>query len=222
MWVVYWGQAWVNALVGIAWLPWASAALLLAYRRTLHVGPAAVATALALVSGWPYTAIALILGAGLGLATSLALTGRFLPCLRVVLAMGLGRRRRPAFLPLLYFLLDASMRSHGASAGVLTAHFETLAAVSLPVFPNVLKTFGGVDRISPSPPIHYVSWFILPVLANANWAILKERREASASGWSWWRPPSGCCPCTGPAGISGGPSGCCPTTTSRSPSWRDG
>ncbi|UEM24623.1 hypothetical protein JL100_030930 (plasmid) [Skermanella mucosa] len=183
MWVVYWGQAWVNALVGIAWLPWASAALLLAYRRTLHVGPAAVATALALVSGWPYTAIALILGAGLGLATSLALTGRFLPCLRVVLAMGLGGAvAAPAFLPLLYFLLDASMRSHGASAGVLTAHFETLAAVSLPVFPNVLKTFGGVDRISPSPPIHYVSWFILPVLANANWAILKERRGGLGLG----------------------------------------
>ena len=185
MWVVYWGQAWVNALVGIAWLPWASAALLLAYRRAFHVGPAAVVTALSLVSGWPYTAIALIVGAGIALAASLVLTGRFLACVRVVLAMGLGGAiAAPAYLPLLYFLLEASMRSHGASSDVLTAHFDTLLAVSLPIFPNVLKTFSGVERTAPSPPIHYVSWFILPVLANARWTALglKDRRGGLGLG----------------------------------------
>ena len=182
MWVIYWGQTWVNALVGITWLPWALFSLLLAYRRTRYIGLAAITTAIALVSGWPYTVVALLVIIGIGTVISFALNGRFWPCVRVIISVGLGGAiAAPAFLPL-WFYLKESTRVHGELTNVFVTYLGTLVAVSLPIFPEVWRVFSNVDSTSVSPPIHYVSWFILPVLANANWTILKERQGSLGLG----------------------------------------
>jgi hypothetical protein len=182
MWVIYWGQTWVNALVGITWLPWALFSLLLAYRRTRYIGLAAITTAVALASGWPYTVVALLVIIGIGTVISFALNGRFGPCIRVIISVGLaGAIAAPAFLPL-WFYLEESTRVHGELTNVFVTYLGTLVAVSLPIFPEVWRVFSNVDSTSVSPPIHYVSWFVLPVLANANWTILKERQGSLGLG----------------------------------------
>jgi hypothetical protein len=177
MWVIYWGaQTWICALVGIAWLPYALALLIWAYRDPRFVVPAALATALACVSGWPYTIVALTVATTVGLGVDGILRRRLRAAARVVLAAGLGAALAlPALLPLWDYLAE-STRLRGGLPGELQADLETLLAAGVPVFPDVWRVFGGTERVTWSPPMQYASWFIPAVLANADWGRLGRSR----------------------------------------------
>lgn len=177
MWVIYWGaQTWICALVGIAWLPWSLFFLLLAYRDPRHVPSAALTTALALVSGWPYTIVALLVFVGVGTTTGLLLRRRLWPCFRVAVAAVFALAiAAPAVLPLWYYL-EESTRLQVGLPDVFRADADTLVATGVPIFPDLWRVFSGPYRIVLSPPMHYASWFIPLVLINANWRRLWGRR----------------------------------------------
>ena len=180
MWVIYWGaQTWICALVGIAWLPWALFFLLCAYRDARMIVPAVLATALAFVSGWPYTIVALAVAVTIGTAADAALRRRIRPGLRVLVATGLAAAlATPALLPLWYYLAESTRLREGLP-GELQADLDTLVAAGVPVFPDGWRVFGGAQRLTSSPPMQYASWFIPAVLVNADWRSLwRERRPA--------------------------------------------
>lgn len=179
MWVIYWGaQTWICALVGIAWLPWALFLLLLAYRDTRLVTPAALVTALALVSGWPYTIVALMVVVVVSTVITLMFHGNGWRCLRVALALGLALAlSAPAILPLWYYLSQSSRFEVGLHS-VFQADVDTLIAVGLPIFPDTWRVFSARLRTVSSPPMHYVSWFVPLVLVNADWKGLRHKHWA--------------------------------------------
>lgn len=182
MWVVYWGaQTWICALVGTAWLCWALAFLIYAYRDGRFVLPAALVTALAFASGWPYTIVALGVAVVLGTATDLFLRRRTRPAIRVLLSTALAAGlAAPALLPLWNYLAE-STRLRAGLPGELQADLDTLLAVGVPIFPDMWRTFGGAQQLTWSPPMQYASWFIPVVLVNADWRRLA--RDRHPAGW---------------------------------------
>jgi hypothetical protein len=181
MWVIYWGaQTWICALVGIAWLPWAFAALVWAYRDSRFVALGALATTLALISGWPFTIVALGIAVAIGTGADFALRHRVRPCARVCFAMVVGAcLAAPALFPL-WFYLEESTRLRGSLTGELSAGFDTLLAAGVPVFPETWRIFGGTERLTYSPPMQYATWFLPAVLVNANWTALTRDKAPTA------------------------------------------
>lgn len=180
MWVIYWGaQTWICALVGIAWLPWALSFLLRARRDPRHIPSAALVTALALVSGWPYTIVALAVIVGAATAADLLLHRHFWSYVRVAVSLAFAfALAAPALLPLWYYLGESTRLEVGLP-NVFQADLGTLVAAGLPTFPDTWRVFSGRDRFVLSPPMHYASWFIPLVLVNANWAGLRGKHLLS-------------------------------------------
>ena len=174
-WIIYWGAiTWIPGLVSTAWLSWATAALIRAYRAPGFVPAAAGAVYMTIASGWPFSDAALI--AGLGVALPLAFsTGRDgRACARVALAVGLGGLlAAPAWMPLAAAIGTSSRQPEILFHDMLSTPLAVILAMGVPVWPETWLGFDGL-KMHVGPPAQYVSWWVPVALVNASRARLNE------------------------------------------------
>ncbi|MWV25924.1 hypothetical protein FVE89_28910 [Methylobacterium sp. 2A] len=172
-WIIYWGATnWIPGLVSTAWLTWAAAALIRAYRSPGSVPIAAGAVYLTIASGWPFSDAAIIagLGAGLPLAFWAGRDGR--SCVRTAVAAGLGGLlAAPSWMPLAAAIGTSSRQPEVLFHDMLSTPPAVLLAMGVPVWPETWLGFDGL-KMHVGPPAQYVSWWVPAALINASRARL--------------------------------------------------
>jgi len=177
-WILFWSATnWVTILVGFAWMPWAWAALIWAYRSGRGVIPAALGVALVLTAGWPTGNVALVIPVFVFAAV---LWGRdaagyahgFLRVAVSVVAGGL--LAAPAILPVIPYL---QFSERAPDVGKWFTSLAVLANVGSPFFVTAWWAWGNSYGLVLAPMV-FVAWFIPVVLANTNWrTLLASPRE---------------------------------------------
>jgi hypothetical protein len=171
-WVFAWGAVnWIPALVSLTWLIWAWGSLLLTWRRPRFAPLAAVMIAMTLLSGWPFSDLALVLS--LIAAGVLFVVGRTpdrwakaAPVAAAIIVGGLIAA--PATLPLAFYA-----PSTGRSP-IVDTWFATLPAlfgVGTPLFATQWSRVAQTADFVFWPTV-YASWFAPVAIANANWRQL--------------------------------------------------
>ena len=181
-WIIYWGAiTWIPGLISTAWLSWAAAALIRAYRAPSFVPPAAGAVYLTIASGWPFSDAALV--AGLGTALALAFWARrdWRACARGACAAGLGGLlAAPSWMPLAAMIGVSSRQSEILFHDMLTTPPAVLLAMGVPVWPETWLGFNGL-KMHVGPPAQYASWWVPVALVNASRARLNEPEGRAAA-----------------------------------------
>jgi hypothetical protein len=167
-WLLYWGaQSWIAALVSISWVPWCLAALVLTYHNPKWLPAAAVATALPLLSGWPFTTASLAVLLGLAFVFGIAAGASRERVAWAAAAAGLGGGLAlPAILPTFEYLHSSARTVAGVGKFAWRASVEGLLSSGLPTFigPWWSDWDGPLSFYTPS--FFYFSWFALLALAN--------------------------------------------------------
>jgi hypothetical protein len=174
-WIIYWGAiTWIPGLVSTAWLSWAAAALIRAYRAPGFVPPAAGAVYLTIASGWPFSDAALIASLGVGLSLAFW-TGRdWRACARTALAAGLGGLlAAPSWMPLAAAIGASSRQPESLFSEMLSTPLGALLAMGIPVWPETWLGFSGATTTA-GPPTQYVSWWVPAALVSISRARLNE------------------------------------------------
>lgn len=175
-WIIYWGAiTWIPGLVSTAWLSWAAAALIRAYRTPGFVPMAAGAVYLTIASGWPFSDAALVAGLGTGLPLAFLAGRAWRPCARIALAAGLGGLlAAPAWMPLAAAIGTSSRQPEVLFHDMLSTPLAVLLAMGVPVWPETWLGFDGL-KMHVGPPAQYVSWWVPAALINASRVRLNER-----------------------------------------------
>ncbi|MGU3663019.1 hypothetical protein ACLBX9_02330 [Methylobacterium sp. A49B] len=174
-WIIYWGAiTWIAGLVSTAWLSWAAAALIRAYRAPGSVPAAACAVYLTIASGWPFSDAALIAGLGVGLPLAFRAGREWRACVRAALAAGLGGLlAAPSWMPLAAAIGTSSRQPEVLFHDMLHAPPAVLLAMGVPIWPETWLGFNGL-KMHVGPPAQYVSWWVPAALVNASRARLNE------------------------------------------------
>lgn len=172
-WIIYWGAiTWIPGLVSTAWLSWAAAALIRAYRTPGSVPLAAGAVYLTVASGWPFSDAALVAGLGVGLPLAVWAGRDRRACARTALAAGLGLLlAAPAWMPLAAAIGTSSRQPEVLFHDMLSTPLAVLLAMGVPVWPETWLGFDGL-RMHVGPPAQYVAWWVPVALINASRARL--------------------------------------------------
>lgn len=181
-WIIYWGAiTWIPGLVSTAWLTWAAAALIRAYRAPGFVPAAAGAVYLTIASGWPFSDAALVAGLGVGLPLALRAGRDWRACARTALAAALGGLlAAPAWMPLAAAIGTSSRQPETLFNAVLSTPPAVLLAIGLPVWPEAWLGINGAVT-SVGPPTQYVSWWVPAALVSVSWARLREPEGRGAA-----------------------------------------
>src|SRR5579862_561992 len=167
-WLLYWGaQSWIPALVSISWVPCCLAALHRVYHDPRWLPAGSLATAMPLLSGWPFTTASLLIL--LAIALCVAGVGRAplsrlgLVALAAVLGAGLAL---PAIVPTEIYLRHSPRAAAMLSDLGWQASLQGLLTVGLPSFFGPWFGFEGKLRFY-APSFLYLGWFVPLVIANA-------------------------------------------------------
>jgi hypothetical protein len=182
-WIIYWGAiTWIPGLVSTAWLSWAAAALIRAYRAPGFVPPAAGAVYLTIASGWPFSDAALVAGLAAGLPLALWAGRDWRACARTALAAVLGGLlAAPAWMPLAAAIGASSRQPENLFSQMLSTPPAALLAIGVPIWPEVWLGFNGTTQ-SAGPPTQYVSWWVPAALVSVSRARLSEP-EGRCAAW---------------------------------------
>ncbi|TXN42538.1 hypothetical protein [Methylobacterium sp. WL7] len=181
-WIIYWGAiTWIPGLVSTAWLSWAAAALIRAYRTPGLVPSAAGAVYLTIASGWPFSDAALIAGVGTGLSLAFWAGRDWRACGRTALAVGLGGLlAAPSWMPLAAAIETSSRQPESLLHDMLHAPLGVLLAMGVPVWPETWLGFSGL-MMHAGPPTQYISWWVPVALVNASRARLNNPEGRSVA-----------------------------------------
>ncbi|KQP40298.1 hypothetical protein ASF49_21110 [Methylobacterium sp. Leaf104] len=174
-WIIYWGAiTWIPGLVSTAWLSWAAAALIRAYRDPGFVPLAAAAIYLTITSGWPFSDAALIVGLSVGLPLAFWVGRDRHTCLRIALTAGLGGLlAAPSWMPLAAALGSSSRQPESLFSGMLSTPPSVLLALGVPIWPETWLGFSGATTTA-GPPTQYVSWWVPAAIVIISRARLSE------------------------------------------------
>ncbi|HEY1447562.1 MAG TPA: hypothetical protein VGF33_03430 [Caulobacteraceae bacterium] len=177
-WVFFWGATnWIPALVSLAWLSWAWALLVLAWRKRAFAPAAAIAVALTLLSGWPFADFALLISASVAFRVLFVggLSGRLRHAAWPVMALlGGSLLAMPALLPLEFYVAFAH---RPAVEGGWAADLTGLLEFGMPLVQVRWGSFSVAEYETVRQPIVYAAWFAPLALAGANWRSLAADRR---------------------------------------------
>ncbi len=180
-WLIYWGAtSWIPAVVSAAWLSWAAALLVLAYRSPRFLVPAAAAVFMTVASGWPFADAALLAGVGTGLLAAWCSGGSRIACARLAFAAALGALlAAPAWMPLVAAFASTQRMAITFNPHTLQTPLLVLFAIGAPIFPQPWSLMGV--RVFASPPMQYVGWWIPVVFLHADFKRLRTPQGAGAA-----------------------------------------
>jgi hypothetical protein len=182
-WILYWCAAdWIPGLVSLSWWPWALALLSRSAEGHRAIFPAAIFTALLLLSGWPFSDLALLIAAGIIALFSMRsrqnLSGTLRICVALTLGVGLAM---PAIMPLWFFVQEGGRDLPLETQNAWRPALEGLLAFGFPSFLTVWRTFELRYEFLLSPPMLYAGWFLPLILLKTNWrrSLLDDRHGLS-------------------------------------------
>jgi len=180
-WLIYWGAtAWVPAAVSAAWLSWAAAFLVLAYRSPRFLVPAAAAVFMTVASGWPFADAALMAGTGTALVAAWWSGGSRIACVRLAAATSFGILfAAPAWMPLVASFASTQRMAIVFNPHTLQTPLLVLFAIGAPVFPQPWSVMGV--QVFAAPPMQYVGWWIPVALLHADVRRLRTPDGAAAA-----------------------------------------
>jgi hypothetical protein len=177
-WIFFWGATnWIPALVSLAWLVWAWALLIMAWRRRTYLPAAALAVTLTILSGWPFADFALLISTLVAARVLFVggLAGRMKQAAWPILALvSGGLMAMPALLPLASYAAFAQRpQVEGGWATDLTGLLE----FGMPFVQVRWGSFGSDTFDVVRQPIVYAAWFAPLALAGANWRSMAADRR---------------------------------------------
>jgi len=177
-WIFFWGAAdWIPALVSMAWLAWAWAFLILTYKRPNWAPAAAAMTAMTLLSGWPFTNLALLLSALVAGRVLFANKheGRLRAAAWPTLALAAGGLiAMPAILPVQLYVAYAQ---RPVVAGMWATDLTGLLEFGMPFVQTHWGAFHHPYE-TVVRPLTFAAWFAPLALASANWRRLAANPAA--------------------------------------------
>jgi hypothetical protein len=167
-WLLYFAaHSWTVVLMSISWMPWCFAALLLVYSNPRWLPLGALATALPIVTGWPFTTIAIgiVVAVALGFAVAAKVPLSRVSHVGLAGLLGLGLSL-PAILPTAVYLHDLGHAMGTLDRFMWNASFEGLLTGGMPTYFGPWINWVGDVKLYPVS-FYYFGWFVPIVLANA-------------------------------------------------------
>jgi hypothetical protein len=167
-WLLYWAaHSWTIVLMSISWMPWCFAALLLVYQNPRWLSLGAIATALPIVTGWPFTTISIGFVIVVALTFAVAAKKPLSRVLHVALAAALGLALSlPAILPTAIYLHYLGHATDLVDRFKWRASFEGLMTGGMPTYFGPWISWAADVRVYPVS-FYYFGWFVPIVLVNA-------------------------------------------------------
>lgn len=171
--LAYWFAAsWFPGFSSIAFMVWAMAFLIRAHESPMAFLAAGAAVFLTATAGWAHTVIALGAFTAAWLIALWRSSG-WRPAIDVALAALFGLAcAAVAIGPLMGMVGPSDRPAPILNNGFLVANLRDVLSLSNPLHLAIVPNFGGRPPLIPAPIFH-AAWFILPILALADWKRMR-------------------------------------------------